>query len=58
MLPLTEYAINIAFIAGLIAVGWWLEPINGKRGFVDEWLAPFPLGISGGILLCAERVLG
>jgi hypothetical protein len=46
------------FIAGLMALGLWLEGINGKHGFVDEWLAPFPLGVSGGILLCLERALG
>jgi hypothetical protein len=51
------HATDFLFIAGLMALGLWLETINGKHGFVDEWLAPFPLGISGVILLCAERVM-
>jgi hypothetical protein len=55
---LTEYAIDFMFLAGLMALGLWLETINGKHGVFDEWLAPFPLGVSGGILLCCERVLG
>jgi hypothetical protein len=55
MIPLVS---NVLFIAALMAIGLWLETINGKDGFIDEWLAPFPLGVSGGILLCAERAFG
>jgi hypothetical protein len=39
--------IDVLFVAGLMGVGLWLESINGKRGFVDELLTPWPLGIGG-----------
>jgi hypothetical protein len=54
---MTELITNFAFIAALMGLGLWFETINGKHGVVDEWLAPFPLGISGGIFLCLERAL-
>jgi hypothetical protein len=55
---LIEYATDAVFLAALMALGLWLEGINGKHGVFDEWLAPVPLGVSGGILLCLERALG
>jgi len=48
--------IDVAFIGALMCLGLWLETINGKHGFVDELLTPWPLGF-GGFLLCLERML-
>ena len=51
-----EYGVSVAFIFGLMVVGAWLEGINGKHGFWDEMLVPFPLGVLG-LLIVAERVI-
>jgi hypothetical protein len=41
------YPIDLLTIAGLGILGLWLEPINGKQGFIDELLAPAPLAVVG-----------
>jgi hypothetical protein len=43
--------IDIVLIAALMGVGFWLESINGKHGFFDELLTPFPMGLLGMIVL-------
>jgi hypothetical protein len=47
---------GIIIIFGFIAVGLWLEPINGKHGFVDELLTPLPLCLLGCVITLAERL--
>ncbi len=42
-------ALNFLFVAALMAVGYWLEGINGKHGYVDRFLTPLPLGIVGAV---------
>jgi hypothetical protein len=42
-------AIDLIAIAVLIGMGLWLQSINGKDGIVDEFFAPFPLGVTGAI---------
>jgi hypothetical protein len=37
------YPIDLLTIAGFGILGFWLEPINGKQGFIDDLLAPAPL---------------
>ena len=52
-----QLVIDFAFVSGLLVVGAWLESINGKHGFMDEWLTPLPLGLSGGIFVFFERAM-
>ena len=50
--PMADIAVVVAFLC----LGWWLESINGKHGFIDELLAPLPMGLGGsGIMLLFER---
>jgi hypothetical protein len=49
--------VNILFIAGLMGVGLWLESINGKNGWVDEYLTWAPMGVSGLLWVGLERAL-
>jgi hypothetical protein len=53
-LSLLQYATDFGFVTGLMMVGAWLESTGGKDGWVDEWLTPLPLGLSG-IIVCIER---
>jgi hypothetical protein len=41
------YPIDLLTIAGFGILGFWLEPINGKQGFIDDLLAPAPLAAAG-----------
>jgi hypothetical protein len=34
-------------IASFAGLGFWLESIGGKRGFVDDLLTPVPLAFAG-----------
>ena len=51
---LIQYAVDFIFISGLMMIGAWLESINGKHGWFDEFLAPFPLGVAG-LMVLIER---
>ena len=46
-MTLFAYPIDLLTIAGFGILGLWLEPINGKQGFVDDLLAPAPLAAAG-----------
>jgi hypothetical protein len=48
---------SMEFVLGLMAVGLWLESINGKHGFWDEMLTPSPMGLGGVIVLIGEAVV-
>jgi hypothetical protein len=53
-----ELCASVAFIFGLMVVGAWLERINGKDGFWDEFFTPFGMGATGiGYLVLVERSL-
>lgn len=54
---MAEFAIDFFFILGLMCLGEWLESIGGINGWVDRFLTPLPLGISGGVIVIVERVL-
>ncbi|MFZ0494445.1 MAG: hypothetical protein WBG11_13100 [Methylocella sp.] len=43
-------------VASLMIIGIWLEGIGGKHNFVDELLAPVPLGLGGVMLVLFERL--
>jgi hypothetical protein len=49
-----SFVLAFFFVSGLMVVGSWLETINGKHGFIDEFLTPLPLGIVG-MIICFER---
>lgn len=55
---MTQLAVDMVFICALMALGTWLETINGKNGIVDEWLTWAPMGASGVILVGLERAMG
>ena len=44
-------------VACFMALGLWLEGINGKHGWLDELLTPFPLGIAGCGTIVFERIM-
>ena len=48
------YPIDLLTIAGFGILGLWLEPINGKQGFIDDLLAPAPLAAVGCIFTALE----
>jgi hypothetical protein len=48
------YPIDLLTIAGFGILGFWLEPINGKQGFIDDLLAPAPLAAAGCIFTALE----
>jgi hypothetical protein len=50
------YPIDFLTIAGFGFLGFWLEPINGKRGFVDDLLAPAPLAGLGCVFTAFETL--
>ncbi len=52
MITIFEFDIVVAFWL----VGAWLEGINGKRGFFDEFIAPLPYGLAGLGLVLIERL--
>jgi hypothetical protein len=41
--------------AAFVGLGLWLESVNGKHGFSDELLTPFPLGLAGAALALIEE---
>lgn len=43
-------------VVSLVMIGIWLEGIGGKHDFVDELLAPVPLGLGGVMLVLFERL--
>jgi hypothetical protein len=43
-------------VASLMIIGIWLEGIGGKHNFIDELLAPIPLGFGGVMLVLFERL--
>jgi hypothetical protein len=43
-------------VASLMIIGMWLEGIGGKHDFIDELLAPIPLGFGGVMLVLFERL--
>jgi hypothetical protein len=38
---------HLFVIASFSIIGFWLDSINGKNGFVDELLTPIPLAFAG-----------
>lgn len=46
--------IDFCFVVTLMFIGLWLENINGKHGFFDEFLTPLPLGLTG-LAVLVER---
>ncbi|MGH6836335.1 MAG: hypothetical protein ACREC9_12485 [Methylocella sp.] len=48
---------NFLTVVSLMTLGCWLESINGRRGFIDELLTPFPLGLCGAIFALARELL-
>ena len=50
--------VNALFIFALMGVGLWLESINGKNGWVDEYLTWAPMGVSGLLWVGLERAIG
>jgi hypothetical protein len=55
---MTQFAVDVAFVGTLIVLGRWLETINGKHGWVDEYLTWAPMGASGLLWIGLERVMG
>jgi hypothetical protein len=47
--------VDCGFVAALVILGFWLESLNGKHGWADELLAPFPLGLAGCVVLIVEE---
>jgi len=47
---------DIAVVFTFMLVGFWLENINGKNGWVDELLTPLPMGLCG-LLVLVERAV-
>jgi hypothetical protein len=43
-------------VASLMIIGIWLEGIGGKHNFIDELIAPVPLGVGGVMLVLFERL--
>jgi hypothetical protein len=48
--------IDLLTIAGFGLLGFWLEPINGKQGFIDDLLAPAPLAAMGCVFAALETL--
>jgi hypothetical protein len=48
---MTDTLVDFIFVGTLVIVGAWLESINGKHGFLDEFLTPLPLGIAGMVVI-------
>lgn len=45
----------ITFVA-LVAVGFWLEGINGIHGFFDELLSPVPVSLAATGFILARHI--
>ena len=43
-------------VASLMIVGIWLEGIGAKHNFIDELLAPVPLGLGGVMFVLFQRI--
>lgn len=50
------FPIDLLIIAWLGILGLWLESINGKQGFFDEFLAPAPLAVVGCFMIALETL--
>ncbi|HUB65108.1 MAG TPA: hypothetical protein VL996_11840 [Methylocella sp.] len=50
------YPIDLLTIAAFGILGLWLEPINGKQGFVDDFLTPAPMTAIGCFLTALETL--
>jgi len=40
----------------MMILGFWLETINGKHGWLDELFAPFPMGLAGVSIVLLEGI--
>ncbi len=49
-------AVDLLTIVSLMIIGTWLEGVGGKHDFVDELLAPIPLGLGGVAFVLFERI--
>ena len=49
--------INIIIISMFVALGLWLESINGKHGLFDRLLTWFPMGFVGTVWVIGKAVL-
>ncbi len=45
----------LILFAGFVAIGLWLEGINGKRDLFDLFLTPAPLGFLAAVIVAMER---
>jgi len=54
-MPMIDFPIDLLTIAGFGILGFWLEFINGKQGFIDDLLAPAPLAAVGCFVTALER---
>ncbi len=54
---MNQLVIDFFFVTGAMVVGAWLEGIGGKSGFMDEFLTPLPLGLSGLALVFFETAI-
>ena len=53
-MTLCDLWFDCAFVFAVMWLGSWLESINGKHGFFDELLTPFPMGL-GAMMVLVER---
>jgi hypothetical protein len=55
-MTMIAYPIDLLTIAGFGILGFWLESINGKQGFIDDLLAPAPLAAAGCFVTALEKL--
>ncbi|TPV97498.1 MAG: hypothetical protein USCAAHI_03056 [Beijerinckiaceae bacterium] len=55
-MTMIAYPIDLLTIAGFGILGVWLEPINGKQGFIDDLLASAPLAAVGCLFTALETL--
>jgi hypothetical protein len=52
-----QFGSDFIFVFGLMAIGAWLETINGRHGFADDLLTPFPLGLLGMAMIVGKTIV-
>ncbi|MGC2223131.1 MAG: hypothetical protein WA624_12575 [Methylocella sp.] len=55
-MTMIAFPIDLLTIAEFGILGFWLESINGKQGFIDDLLAPAPLAAVGCFVMALERL--
>jgi hypothetical protein len=55
-MTMIAFPIDLLTIAGFGILGYWLEFINGKQGFIDDLLAPAPLAAVGCFVTALESL--